>query len=286
MAQKPKFEVMSNAEYRQREGLSSSDIKRMMKSMATWKYYKDNPQEDQDTPALKFGRAYHKICLEPYDFENEFAIVPKIDKRSKEGKELYAKFLAENGNKELIDEEMYQKLTEMRDVLYKTPLVKELIVGEHEKSFFWVDKQTGIPCKFRADSFGKFKGQGIIVDLKTVADAETTAFMRSAMKFNYDVQAAHYLEGMRVATGEDYKFVFIAQEKEKPYLVNILEADEYFIKNGQEVRQTMIETYKKCIELDEYPAFLGFKEDKIFFNSLSCPAWVRNAIDEESETDD
>ena len=32
MAEKPKFEIMSNAEYRAREGLSSSDIKRMMKS--------------------------------------------------------------------------------------------------------------------------------------------------------------------------------------------------------------------------------------------------------------
>ena len=50
---KNKFELMSNAEYRKREGLASTDIKRMMKSMAHWKYFKDNPEEERDTPSLK-----------------------------------------------------------------------------------------------------------------------------------------------------------------------------------------------------------------------------------------
>ena len=112
-----KFEVMSNAEYRQREGLASTDIKRMMKSMATWKYLKDNPQDDKDTPALKFGRAYHKFCLEPYDFENEFVVSPKIDRRTKEGKAAYEEFEKQAAGKEIIDEETYEKLSAMRDVL-------------------------------------------------------------------------------------------------------------------------------------------------------------------------
>jgi hypothetical protein len=255
----------------------------MMKSMATWKYYKDNPQEDQDTPALKFGRASHKFMLEPYDFDNEFAVIPKIDKRTKEGKEEYAKFLAENGNKELIDDETYEKLTKMKEVLYATPLVKELIAGEHEKSFFWTDEKYGIPCKTRPDSFGEFRGQPIICDYKTTSDAETTAFMRSAIKFSYDVQAAHYCEGLKQIYGKDFMFVFIAQETKAPYLVNILQADEYFMDNGREVRDKMLETYKKCLELDEYPAFLGFKEDKTFFNSLTVPAWVKAAMESEED---
>ena len=278
---KCEFEEMSNAEYRKRDGLSSSDIKRMMKSMAHWKYYKDNPEEDSDTPSLKFGRAFHKYCLEPYDFENEFIIAPKFDRRTKDGKAAYEDFLAKADGKEVLDEETFTKIQQMREVLYATPYVKELLNGEHEKSFFWIDETTGIPCKCRMDSFGKFKGQNVVVDLKTVTDAETNAFMRHSMKFNYDVQAAHYLEGMKAATGEDHLFVFIAQEKEKPYAVNVLQADDYFLENGREVRLTMLETYKKCLELNEFPAFMGFKEDKIFFNSLSCPAWVRNAMESE-----
>lgn len=276
-----KFEEISNAEYRAREGLSSSDIKRMMKSMATWKFYKDNPEENDDTPSLKFGRAYHKFCLEPYDFDNEFVVAPKVDRRTKEGKEEYAKFLVAAGDKEVIDEEIYDQLTEMRDVLYATPLVKELINGEHEKSFFWKDEKTGIPCKTRPDSFGEFKGTPIIVDLKTTSDAETDAFMRSAIRFNYDIQAAHYTEGLKQIYGKDFLFVFIAQEMKKPYLVNVLQADDYFMKNGREVRDSMLETYKKCVELNEYPGLMGFKEDKTFFNSLTVPAWIKQAMEYE-----
>lgn len=71
-------EKMSNAEYRQKEGISASDLKKMVKSMKSWKYSKEHP-EDEDTPSLLFGRAYHKYCLEPYDFFNEFVKVGIYD---------------------------------------------------------------------------------------------------------------------------------------------------------------------------------------------------------------
>lgn len=286
-----KFIEVSNAEYRKMEGLSSSDIKTMMKSFATWKYYKDHPEEDNDTPSLRFGRACHKFMLEPYDFDNEYAVVPKVDGRTKEGKEAKKEFLKQAAGKELIDEETYDKLVDMRDMLYKTPYVKNLINGEHEKSFFWTDEATGIKCKCRPDSFGKFGNHNIIVDYKTTENAETSAFMRSALKYNYDVQAAHYTAGLEAIYGKDYQFIFIAQETKPPYLVNVLQADSYFMENGREVRGVMLETYKKCLELGEYPAYMGFKDDKTFFNELSVPNWIKNSMesegfDEESEDDE
>lgn len=282
---KNKYELMSNTEYRKREGLASTDIKRMMKSMAHWKYFKDHPEDETDTASLKFGRAYHKFMLEPYDFDNEYIVSPKFDRRTKDGKEQYAAFEKEANGKEIIDEETYEKLTKMREVLYATPYVKALINGEHEKSFFWVDSKTGIKCKCRPDSFGKFGSQNVIVDLKTTSDAETDAFMRSAIKYNYDVQAAHYSEGLEEIYKKEYIFVFIAQEVNAPYLVNVLQADEFFMQNGRDVRNEMLETYKKCLELDEYPAYMGFAEDKTFINSLTIPQWLKNAMEyEETET--
>lgn len=280
------FMEISNAEYRKMEGLSSSDIKRMMKSFATWKYYKDHPEDDIDTPSLKFGRAYHKFMLEPYDFNNEYAIAPKVDRRTTAGKEAYAKFEKESEGKEIIDEDTYNKLVDMREVLYKTPYVKNLIDGQHEKSFFWTDEKTGIKCKCRPDSFGKLGSQNICVDLKTTQNAETSAFMKSALKFNYDVQAAHYTAGLEAIYGEEYLFIFIAQETTAPYLVNVLQADAYFMANGREVRDVMLETYKKCSELDEWIGYMGFSDDKTFFNELSVPAWIKNSMEYEGENGD
>jgi len=274
---------ISNAEYRKMEGLSSSDIKKMMKSFATWKYFIDHPEEDNDTPALKFGRAYHKFMLEPYDFGNEYIVSPKFDRRTKEGKEAYAAFEKESEGKEVIDEETYNKLVDMREVLYKTPYVKKLIDGKHEKSFFWTDEKTGIRCKIRPDSFGKFGSQNIIVDLKTTQNAETSAFMKSALKFNYDVQAAHYTAGLEAIYGKEYTFIFIAQETTAPYLVNVLQADPYFMANGREVRDVMLETFNKCVEKDEWIGYMGFSDDKTFFNELSVPAWIKNSMEYENE---
>lgn len=278
------YEEISNAEYRKRDGISASDLKKMMKSMATWKYSKENPEEG-DTPAFKFGRAYHKFCLEPYDFDNEWIVSPKFDRRTKEGKEAAAKFEKDAEGKEVIDEETYQILVEMREALYKTPYVKKLIYGEHEKSFFWTDAKTGIPCKCRPDSYGEFGSQKIIVDLKTCSDAETSVFMRDAIRFGYDIQAAHYVDGMENISNENYSFVFIAQEKTAPYLVNVLQADDYFMQNGRKVRDSLLETYMKCIELDEWPGLMGFAEDKTYIQSLSVPEWIKNALESESESE-
>lgn len=84
----------------------------------------------------------------------------------------------------------------MRTALYATPFVKKLIYGKHEESFFWKDEETGVECKCRPDSYGEISGQPICVDLKTCQCAETEKFMRDAIKLNYDIQAAHYCDGL------------------------------------------------------------------------------------------
>ena len=275
------MESISNAEYRKKEGISSSDLKLMMKSMAKWKYAQDNP-EDNDSEAFLFGRAYHKLMLEPEDFDNEFAVSPKFDRRTKEGKAAYEVFLKNAEGKEVISEDTYQKLLEMQMALYNTPFVKLLINGEHEKSFFWKDEVTGIPCKCRPDSFGKIKDQYVCVDLKTTNDAETDHFMRDAIKFGYDIQAYHYCQGLENNYKKPFKFIFIAQEKTAPYLVNVLEADDYFMASGKELCNTLLTQYKECLENDEWP---GYMDKNSGINSLSVPAWIKNSLDVDEETE-
>ena len=275
------METMSNAEYRKKEGISASDLKLMMKSMAKWKYAQDHP-EDNDSEAFLFGRAYHKLMLEPDDFDNEFIVSPKFDRRTKEGKAAYEEFLKKAEGKDVINEETYQKLLEMQIALYNTPFVKLLIKGEHEKSFFWEDEKTGIPCKCRPDSFGQIKENYICVDLKTTNDAETDHFMRDALKFGYDIQSAHYCEGLEKVYKKPFKFIFIAQEKVAPYLVNVLEADEYFMKSGYELREKLLEDYKTARETGIYE---GYMTEKSGINSLSVPAWIKNGLEMDDETE-
>lgn len=273
---------MSQKDYRAHEGISSTDLKRMAQSMAHYKYFHDNP-EDKDTPALQFGRAYHKYCLEPYDFYDEFVVAPNIDRRTKSGKEAWNNFILENEGKEVISEDLLNTIDAMRNTLYATPFAKKLIYGEHEKSFFWTDEETGVECKCRPDSFGSIGNQPICVDLKTCQCAETDKFMRDAVKLGYDIQAAHYCDGLENNLNKQFIFVFVAQEKQPPYAVNILQADEFFMRSGREVRKSLLETYKKCVEKEEWPAYMGFSDD-MKIGSLSIPTWMKKAYGyEESE---
>lgn len=273
---------MTNREYRIHEGISSTDLKRIMKSPMHYKHFLDNP-EDSDTPSLLFGRAYHKMVLEPYDFDNEFAIAPMCDRRTKEGKEAYARFLLESEGKEIISSEMREQVDDMRKVLMSTKHVPKLINGQHEQSFFWTDTDTGIKCKCRPDSFGRIGRTHILVDLKTTSDASTDGFMKQANRLFYDLQMAFYLDGLKACTGNDYEVIFIAQEKSDGYCPNVLQADKYFIEAGRDLYKQALLTYKDCLESGNWYGYMGADCQ---INGLSVPKWLKDTMPEIEEIEE
>lgn len=257
-----------NKEYHARDGVSSTDLKHMVKSPAHFRYWKDHPQED--TPALLFGRASHKYILEKDDFFTEFAVAPNIDRRTKAGKEEYAKFLEDSKGKDIISADDLQKIREMREALYTTSFVEQLLAGEKELSYFLEDEGTGLIIKCRPDALVQIGDAHILVDYKSTADASSEAFMRSAINLNYDLQMAMYKEIVDKTTGFEHSVIFIAQEKTPPYAVNILEANEYFIKSGRDMYRTYLDLYKECSDSGNW---YGFVNGAI--NSLGLPNWLQ-----------
>lgn len=185
---------ISNKEYRQREGVSSTDLKHIVKSPAHFRYWKEHPQEE--TPALLFGRASHKYALEKEDFFDEFAVAPNCDRRTKAGKEQYNLFELENKGKDIISADDFQKIQEMREALYATPFAEQLLSGKKELSFFMKDEETGLTIKCRPDCLTTIGDTHVLIDYKSCQDASSEAFMRSAISLNYDMQLAQYKEIM------------------------------------------------------------------------------------------
>lgn len=236
---------ISNSEYRKRDGVSSSDLKKMIKSPAHYKYWKDHADE-VSTPALLMGRAAHKYMLEQDEFFDEFAIAPLCDRRTKEGKETYARFLEESIGKDVISNEDFEVIMDMHKALYETPFVEKLLSGKKELSFFIDDFETGLTLKARPDCITEIGGQHLLIDYKTTTDAENMRFYRDSVKLNYDVQMAYYLDILREATGKDYTVIIIAQEKTAPYCVNVFELSDQYISGGREVYREMLNLYKQC----------------------------------------
>lgn len=250
---------ISNREYREREGISSSELKKIMKSPMHYKHWKDNPQED--TPALLFGRASHKYVLETYDFYTEFAVAPNCDRRTKEGKEMWARFVAESEGKDVITQEQFEQIEDMRNAAYATPFVSKLFMnGEKELSFWGADEETGLAIKCRPDCLTEWNGKHILIDYKTCTDAENIKFCRDSIKFGYDLQLAMYRDILKQNTGHDYMVVIIAQEKSAPYATNVFQLSENYLESGRELYKEMLKVYKECAETDNW---YGYMKDGI-----------------------
>lgn len=266
--------TMTNKEYREHDGISKSQLSEIAKSPLHFKYAMENQKED--TKALLFGRAVHKYILEKDDFEKEFAVAPVCDRRTKEGKEIYKEFELSSVGKDVIDAEMFEQIKEMAEVATANKYVNLLLNGEHETSYFWVDKETREMCKCRPDCLTEIGDQKIIVDYKTTDNAETEAFKKSAISYFYDLQAGMYTEGMKACTGNDYVFMFIAQEKKPPYAINIMQADEYMIKEGTQLFHDLLGTYHECKVTDHWYGYEG-KDNEI--GNLGLPAWLQKQFE-------
>lgn len=265
---------MTESEYRRKEGISRTELWRLRESPEKFKWYQEHPEPA--TPALLFGAAVHKLLLEPETFDDEFAVAPECDRRTKDGREAYSAFLTASDGKSVITLADYEKAAEMAQKAIETPFVKKLLNGEHEKPFFWVDDLTGEKCKCRVDVLTSVNNRLIVVEYKSTMDASTESFMRSAIKLGYDFQSGMYCDGVEKVTGQKPLFVFIAQEKTPPYAVNILQADDLMVKRGYDVFRELIGTYHACKESGVWWGYLGAYN---VINNLSLPAWLAKEVE-------
>lgn len=258
---------MTEQEYRNHPAVNKSTLWEMRKSPAHYKYALDHPAAD--TPALKLGRAIHMAILQPDEFNGQYCLEPAVDKRTKDGRAQYQEFLANCGGKEPINPDDYQAILGMYDSVWADPNARELLREvECETPLFWTDESTGIECKCRLDAHR----DGVVVDLKSCADASTSQFVKDAIKFGYDVQCAHYLRGYRAVFEKTATFWFICVEKKPPYAVNVIEATDGFVDRGTWHLIDLMDRLKECRDKNEWPGY--------GVNELVLPEWAAIPDDE------
>lgn len=253
---------MTEQEYRQAEGVNKSTLWNLRKSPAHYKYFLENQRED--TAAFAFGRAVHAAILTPSAFKKDFVVIPEgIDRRTKAGKEEYQAFIDASAGKEILTAADAETVKAIVKAFKKNRDAVQLLKGtKREKPLFWTD-DNGIFCKCRIDAYKA----GLIVDLKTAQDAETETFTKEALRYGYDVQAAHYLDAYQhKESAVRPEWYFIVIEKTEPYAINILRADIGFLDYGFIRRQELIEKLKACQDQKAYPDY--------GINELCLPAWA------------
>lgn len=230
-------------------------------------YLNPNKEKEKQTEALLVGSATHSILFEPDKFVNEYVVSPTFSgEGSKKARE---NFIRMNEGKKPISLEDYNMISRMRDSIMKHPLADELLsTGIAEQRLDWQDQITGALCKCKPDF--RNTNNGLCIDLKTTEDASESAFTHSAWKYRYSVQSAFYEDGIRANMLPFNGFVFIAVEKEPPYLVNIFFADEDFVHLGREQYIEDLHKYMSCLQSGKWH---GYSPE---IKPLTPPHWALN----------
>lgn len=262
---------MTEAEYNSIDAIRRSDLWRMSESPEKFKWFLEHPPEQ--TPALVFGSAVHKLLLEPDGFNDEFAVAPVVDRRTKVGKETWERFLSESGGKTVISADEAKTASEMVAKAMTVPMVRTLLSGKHEEAFFWTDPNTELVCKVRADMVAEIDGKVVIADYKTAQNAKTEIFNQSVFKHGYHLQSFMYTEAVRVNLGLDYRpdFIFIAQEKTAPYSVNVIQVTEEVMNAGMDAFREYMGTLALCKKTGYWYGYNGLYGDA---NETYLPGWM------------
>ncbi len=236
------YEDIPYEEYASVPAFRSHDLTSVIKCPFSWKNKKDMVQ----TPALLEGRVQHTVFLEHHKFDEEFVIQPKIDRRTKAGKEEYEDFINSVGNRTVITQDMYDACMERREVV-KEYIPKETDKVEHTLLFEW----HGHPFKCRMDWY-----DGVDVwDLKTCRDASPRGFKNAINAFNYHMQAALYIDACRALDLRADGFKFLAQEKQDPFPYAVYTLSDEALKYAQARNEQALALLLKCKDRDDFKPY-------------------------------
>ena len=259
-------------EYLAWDALNASTMKHVGKSPAHAKVEIDYPRPPtKDTDA---GDAAHCGLLEPERLHADFAVRPTgIDRRTKEGKATWAKFVAENEGKTIIEtREHWDMILGMREAGKRHPVFAELVANakHREVSIVWEDESTGLLCKARPDLLTTYKGWTVCGDLKTTRDARPWSFARDVASYGYHNSAAHYLDGLAALAPRERRHMIAAVEKARPFAIRIYELTDSSIEQGRQENRVRMATWAECLKTGIYPAYSEEIEP------LEIPAYAMN----------
>jgi len=248
---------ITNRDYHADPALGSTSLKTLAtRTPAHWKWESEHPVHKD---AYDIGTLAHSLILEDDTSLHEVIDVP--DKLGNKWKipagEAKAKGLIPVTPKE------WAGIAAMRDAVMAHPAARAAFTGHKaEQSVFWEEDELMLKCRPDAWQSG-----WTLVDLKTARDANPNEFGATAHEYGYHQSAAHYIDGVKAATGEEMPFHFVLVEKTAPYLVSVVELDIEAINIGRQLNDRAKRIYRECTESGTWP---GYTSPDL----ISLPLWA------------
>lgn len=211
-----------------KDHISASDIKNFLKSPKYYYWNKYLKTEVEDGRHFAIGSAIHELILEPQLFLSNYIVMPKVDRRTKDGKLQYEQFMFEAQGKTMLDTEEMIMITEMVKNATDNKTFMALLENSHrELSAYLVDEKTGLKLKVRPDILPQTKST--IIDIKSCLDSSPKKFKGDVYSYGYSLSAAYYCDLLK---RENY--VFAAIEKSQPYQTSLYALSDEMMEYGRQ----------------------------------------------------
>ena len=262
-------------DYYEKDAVSATLLKAVIKQSPV--HAEERMKSFVPTANMKLGTAFHAVILEPEIAHELYAVQPIIDRRTKAGKEVYASFLENVGDKAVITQDQSQLLSGMKASCLAHPEVQRLLEQCYATEFQSFFEFSEIECKAMIDICDD---EGTIVDIKTTQDASPEAFMRQSANLLYHMQLAWYANAMGLKWNEVNAYI-IAVENTAPHGVAVYRFSQSALLNGWELCKHAMKLWKEhkmnlALGDGSFPYSDGVLE-------LELPVWVTNSMEELSK---
>lgn len=211
--------------------VSRSGLELFRKSPSLYAACRVNDEiDDEETAALRRGRALHYAVLQP---ERERELVRVVSSLRGKAADAAKKELPPQGV--LLTTDQAVQVAGMARAVREHPLVGDWLRRDDsmaEVAFQWVDDETGLRCKMMVDHhfLNRSRDRVRAWDLKSTRDPSPRGFTRSVADLGYHRQEAFYRDALaRHYEGHPLRFFFVAVRDTPPHEVGVYQLDETFL---------------------------------------------------------
>lgn len=126
------------------------------------------------------------------------------------------------------------------------------ISGRAEQTIVW--EEDGVWFRCRPDLLDDFIQR--CIDYKTATSAHPLTWCKKTIfPGGYDLSAALTIRGLKAVTGEDWPYLFLAQEMVEPWAPALITAGPNMVAHANEKIDCAVSIWKRCRDADEWPRY-------------------------------
>lgn len=264
---------LTMADYLANSAYGSSDLIKMARSFAYWKYRKSHPEKP--TRALTVGSVTH-LLLEA-EVSNKKELVANGVLLFTEGSwrtKAFDEVSKKHPNLYCIDQDEYRLCQKMvKALLDESEVMGYLKDAITEPTIIANYPGTNIKCKIRPDYL--HRGRGVSINLKTTTDASESGFIYGAKDWLYDFQSAFYIDMLSETMGKPFDEVHILVEKtddDEPCPIKIFSFGDETISWARSQIRTLLDALPACEKTGVWP------KSNVKLETIDLPIYARKIV--------